>query len=48
MVHKGVSHQVEWEWYNMQQSIIEETEEMIGEIKNRKMKNGIMTNIAKL
>jgi hypothetical protein len=36
MVHKGVSHQVEYEWYNMQQSIIEVTEEMIGEINKQR------------
>lgn len=48
MVQKGISHHVEEEWHTIKESIIERTEEMIGEMENREMENGIMMNIAKL
>lgn len=36
MVQKGVSYEVEEEWHNIKQSIIEVNEEMTGEKKEKK------------
>lgn len=44
---KGVILQVQEEWHNINQSIVEVTEEMTGGKKNTEMKNGMMTNVVK-
>jgi len=48
MVQKGLSYEVEEQWHNIKQSIIEVNGEMIGKKKNREMKNGMMTSVGKL